>query len=136
MEVATAFATAVVRKRWPEIIPLLSTSAKSKYTADSLAAEFGWKQLGARLRREFIEASGESEDMVPKLDPPKRFETFEVEDRDPPPGHDPKVPIVWIEVDFQPSEDSEFDVCYNCFLAFVDEGEPRIEAYSIESAME
>ena len=39
-------------------------------------------------------------------------------------------------VDFQPSENSEFDYCYNCFLAFVDEGGPRIAAYAIESATE
>lgn len=27
-------------------------------------------------------------------------------------------------------------ICYNCFLAFIDEGGPRIAAYAIESATE
>jgi hypothetical protein len=99
-----------------------------------LAKELGWKELGPRLRREFMEATGESEDMVPELDPPKRFEIFEVEERDAPPNHDPQVPVGWVEVDFQPSEDSEFDVCYNCFLAFIEEGGPKICAYAIEMA--
>ncbi len=83
-----------------------------------------------------IEQTGEPDDIVPELDPPKRFEVFEVEDREPPAGLDPSVPVGWVEVDFQPSEDSEFDVCYNCFLAFIDASGPRIAAYAIESATE
>jgi hypothetical protein len=83
-----------------------------------------------------LDLTGEPEERVPDLDPPRRFEVFEVEERDPPAGHDPAVPVGWVEVDFQPSEDSEFDACYNCFLAFVDEGGPRVTAYAIESATE
>ncbi len=135
-EVASKFARAVVRRKWADIVPMLTTNAQSTFTAERLAAEFDWANLGPRLRREFIKASGESEDMVPKLDRPKRFEVFEVEERALPEGHDPAIPVGWVEVDFQPSEDSEFDVCYNCFLAFVDEDGPRITSFSIESAME
>ena len=135
-EVANKFARAVVRRKWADIVPLLSITAQAAFPADRLAAEFDWAILGPRLRREHIEASGESEDMVPELDRPKRFEVFEVEEREPPAGHNPAIPVVWVEVDFQPSEDSEFDVCYNCFLAFVDEDGLRIMSYAIESAME
>ncbi|MFO0952455.1 MAG: hypothetical protein U0835_15165 [Isosphaeraceae bacterium] len=133
---AREFARAVVRRKWEEILPLLSQSLRDRTTAESLADEFGWKQLGPRLRRMYIEESGEPEDIVPHLDPPKRFEVFEVEERDAPANLDPSVPFGWVEVDFQPGEDSGFDVCYNCFLAFVDEGGPRVAAFEIESAME
>jgi hypothetical protein len=135
-KVAGEFARAVIRRKWADLLPLFTASARSRLTAELLAAEFGWDHLGPRFRREFIDESGAPEDQVPELDPPKRFEVFEVEERDPPAGHDPGIPVWWVEVDFYPSEDSEFDVCYNGFLAFVDEGGARITAHAIESAME
>lgn len=133
-EVANAFGRAVIRKKWGDILPLLAAGLKEHTTAESIAEEFGWLRLRERLRQMHIQLTGETDEMVPDLDPPKRFEVFEVEERDPPVGHDPSVPVTWMEVDFQPSEDSEFDACYNCFLAFVDEGVPRIMAFVIESA--
>jgi hypothetical protein len=134
-EVADKFARAVIRKKWPEILPLLTLTFQSQTTEISLGKEFGWKQLSERLRQDYLAMTGLSEDMVAKLDPPKRFEIFEVEDRDPPAGHDPKQPYQWIEVDFYPDEDSEFDVCYNCLLAIIDDEGAKITAYKIEDAM-
>ena len=135
-EAAELFGRFVVRRKWAEMLPLFSAALAAQHTPQSLQAEFGWKSLGPRLRRMHLEATGEAEDIVPDLDPPKRFEVFEVEEREPPEGLAASVPFGWVEVDFQPSEDSEFDTCYNCFLAFIDEGGPRIAAYTIESATE
>lgn len=133
---AGQFGRAVVRRKWADLSALFTASAQSVHTPDALEQAFGWKHLEPRLRRMHIDMTGESEDMVPVLDRPKRFEVFGVEGRAPPDGHDPAVPVTWMEVDFQPAEDSEFDVCYNLFLAFIDEGGPRVTAYAIESATE
>ena len=136
MKLAREFARGVIRRRWAELPPLFAADARTPGTPESLEAAFGWARLGPRLRKMHLEMTGESEDDVPELDPPKRFEVFEVEEREPPAGLAASVPVGWVEVDFQPSEDSEFDVCYNCFLAFIDEGGPKIAAYAIESATE
>ena len=136
MKSAREFARAVIRRRWAELPPLFAADARSIHTPESLEAAFGWSHLGPRLRQMHMDMTGEPEDMVPELDPPKRFEVFEVEERDAPAGHDAAVPVGWVEVDFQPSEDSDFDQCYNCFLAFIDEAGPRITAYAIESSTE
>ena len=136
MAAAESFGRLVIRRKWAEILPFFSADLQKQHTAESLQSEFGWKSLGPRLRRMHIDLTGESEDVVPDLDPPRRFEVFEVEDRDPPIGLVPSSQSYWVEVDFQPSEDSDFDVCYNCFLAFIDEGGPRIAAFAIESATE
>lgn len=133
---AEVFGRLVVRRKWAEILPLFATALRSRHSPQSVQAEFGWKALGPRLRRMHIELTGEPGDSVPDLDPPRRFEVFEVEEREPPAGLAPLLPFGWVEVDFLPSEDSEFDVCYNCFLAFVDEAGPRIAAYAVESATE
>ena len=135
-DAAEAFGRLVVRRKWAEILPLFAAALQSKHTPQSVQAEFGWKALAPRLRGMHIERTGEPEDIVPELDPPKRFEVFEVEEREPPSSLAPSVPFGWVEVDFLPSEDSEFDVCYTCFLAFVDESGPRIAEYAIESATE
>jgi hypothetical protein len=89
---------------------------RAQRTADSLAAEFGWKQLKPRLKQMHSDLTGEDLSTLPNLDPPKRYEEFEMVEgqRDPPPKLDPSVPFGWVEVDFYPSEDSEFDNCYNC----------------------
>ncbi|MDG3004999.1 hypothetical protein [Paludisphaera mucosa] len=133
---AREFARAILRRKWDEVPPLCTTALRATLTVEALAAEFGWSALGPRLRREHIAATGEDEAMVPELDPPRRFEVFEVEERDPPAGHDPRIPLGWVEVDFLPSQGSEFDACYNCFLAFVDEAGPRVAAYDVEGATE
>lgn len=132
--IAEEFGRAVLSQEWAKLLPLFAR--QTKRTQEGLEAEFGWEELGPRLRKKWAEETGEIEDIVPDLDPPERFEVFEVEDRDPPPGHDPKIPFGWVEVDFQPSEDSMFDVSYNCFLAFIDEGGPKITAYAIENAVD
>ena len=136
IDAAECFGRFVIRRKWAEILHLFALDLQKQHTADSLQLEFGWKLLGPRLRRMHIDLTGESEDIVPHIDPPKRFEAFEVEDRDAPIGVVPSTEIYWVEVDFLPSEDSEFDVCYNCFLAFIDEGGPRIAAFAIESSTE
>lgn len=137
-ELAREFARAVLRKRWADLLPILASNLQAQRTADDLAAEFGWKHLRRRLKQMHNEMTGENVDELPTLDPPKRFEEFEMEDgqREPPPGHDPSIPFGWVEVDFYPAEDSAFDTCYNCFLAVIDEGGPRVAAYCIESATE
>lgn len=117
--VAHPFAEAVVNEDWDTMFSLLSAVAQSKYPAPKLAKHFRWKQLDARLRREWIEESGESAEMVPELDPPARFEIFEHEHPEPPVDHDPAIPFGWMKIEFFPDEDSEFDLCYNCLLAFV-----------------
>ena len=136
LKVAREFARAVIRRKWAELPPLFASAAPSAHTPESLEAAFGWKHLGPRLRQWHLAQTGETEEMVPDLDPPKRFEVFEVEEREPPLGLDPSLLVGWIEVDFMPAADSEFDVCYNCFLAFIDESGPRVAAYTIESATE
>jgi hypothetical protein len=136
MAAAKVFARAVIRKKWLELSQLFASAAQFENTPEYLEAAFGWKRLGPKLRQMHIDITGEDEEMVPELDPPKRYEMFEVEERDLPVGHDLNVPLCWVEIDFQPSEDSEFDQCYNCFLAFIDEGGPRVTAYAIESATE
>lgn len=133
-KVAREFARCIIRRKWEDALPLFSAVLQSRKSADDLASEFGWKQLGPRLRQMHIEMTGEDEEMVPDLDPPKRCEIYEDEQRDPP--ADLETFAGWIEVDFQPSEDSDFDVCYNCFLAIVEENGPRIAAYEIECATE
>jgi len=135
-KVARQFARAVIKRQWAELPPLFTADARAIHTPESLETAFGWKHLAPRLRQMHIDMTGESEEMVPELDPPKRFEVLEVEERDPPAGHDPAVPVGWVEVDFEPSEDSDFDQCYNCFLAFVDDAGPKITAYAIESSTE
>ncbi len=133
---ARAFARAIIGKKWGVVLTLLAAELKEHTTAETLADEFGWDQLGPRLRQMHIALTREPDDAIPELDPPKRFEVFEVEERQPPAGLDSTIAVNWIEVDFQPAEDSEFDVCYNCFLAFVDEGAPRVIAFVIEIATE
>ena len=135
-KIAREFARAIVRRKWVDVLSLLTASLRATQTVELLASEFGWGGLGPRLRQQYITESGIPEEMVSELDPPKRFEIFEVEDRDAPIGQDATIPFGWVEVDFQPSEDSEFDRCYNCFLAFVEEDGPKITAYAIEDAME
>ncbi len=143
MKVARQFARAVIKRRWMELSPLFAASAVAANTPESLEAAFGWAHLGPRLRQMHIDMTGEPEDLVPELDPPRRFEVFEVGNdyrgeplRQPPAGHDPSIPVGWVQVDFLPSEDSGFDQCYNCLLAFIDEAGPRITTYVIESATE
>jgi len=135
-EAASKFGRLVVRRKWAEILPLFTSALRRQHTPQTLEAEFGWKHLGPRLRQMFLAMTEAPEDQVPEIDPPKRFEVFEVEEREASNGYDANRPMTWIEVDFQPSEDSEFDECYNCFLAFVEEDGPKIAAYEIESATE
>lgn len=137
------FGRAVVRRKWDEILPLVTAGLRERVTSATLADEFGWKTLEPRLRQMHEEITGEALDPNDPLDPPKRFEVYEVEDevggepvRQPPAGHDPSIAVGWLEVDVLPAEDSAFDQCYNCFLAIVDEDGPRITAYAIESATE
>jgi len=133
---AREFARVVIRRRWLELPSLFASAVQPMHTPQSLESEFGWARLGPRLRQMHIAATGELAEDVPDLDPPKRYELFEVEEREAPSGHAPTVPVHWIEVDYQPAEDSEFDVCFNCFLAFFDKSGPRVAAYAIESAPE
>jgi hypothetical protein len=139
--VAREFARAIVRRKWDDIPPLLTAGLQARLSPASLAGEFGWDALEPRLRQMHADLTGEEPDPDDPLDPPRRFEVFEVEDevggepvRQPPAGHDSAVPVGWVEVDFLPDEDSAFDQCYNCLLAFVDEDGPRVTAYVIESA--
>ena len=134
--ISREFARSIVRRKWAEMRPLCSTALQAQRSVDELATEFGWDQLGPRIRQLEADRTGEPIEAVPLYDPPRRFEVFEVEERDPPPGHDPAVRVGWVEVDFAPAEDSEFDYCYNCFLAIIDEDGPKISAYVIESATE
>jgi hypothetical protein len=138
IELAREFAKAVIRRRWAELLPLLSSTLRAQRTADSIGAEFGWKHLLPRLKQMHSDQTGEDVSTCPDIDPPKRFEEFEMVEgqREPPSNLDPSIPFGWVEVNFYPSEDSEWDNCYNCFLAVVDEGGPRVAAYAIESATE
>lgn len=140
---AKRVARAIVRQKWDDIPPLLTAELRDRVSPASLADEFGWNTLEPRLRQMHATLTGETPDPDDPLDPPRRFEVFEVEDevggepvRRPPDGHDPAVLVGWVEVDFLPTEDSAFDQCYNCFLAIVDEDGLRVTAYVIESATE
>ncbi len=137
-KLAKEFARAVIRQKWDDLVPLLSSRLQTERSAEELAHEFGWKQLGPRLKQMHSELTGEELDELPDLDPPRRFEVFEMDDdqRDPPANFDRSIPFGWVEIDFYPAEDSGFDTCYNCFLAVIDESGPRIAAYCIESATE
>ncbi|MBI1323790.1 hypothetical protein GC170_11495 [bacterium] len=128
--VAESFANFVVKAKWAAILPLFSKSLVSEHTAESLADVLGWEVLGERLRQMHMEMSGEDEEMVPHLDPPERFEVYEEAEWDAPEEIEPD--LGWVEVDFLPSEESEFDTCFNCFLAMVDEDGPKIAAFEIQ----
>lgn len=130
MSVSETFANCVLTANWAAILPLFSKSLASEHTAVTLADSLGWDVLGERLRQMHMEMSGEDEEMVPHLDPPERFEAYEEAVWDAPEGIEPE--LGWVEVDFLPSENSEFDTCYNCFLAFVDEDGPKISAFEIQ----
>jgi len=42
-----------------------------------------------------------------------------------------------VQVNFLPSEDSGFDVCYDCFLAMTDEdGAKKIVAFEVENVFD
>lgn len=128
--VAEAFAQCVVTAKWAAILPLLSKSLASEHTAETLEDAFGWEVLDESLRQMHMEMSGEDEEMVPHLDPPDRFEVYEEAEWDAPEEIEPD--LGWVEVDFMPSEESEFDTCFNCFLAMVDEDGPKIAAFEIQ----
>lgn len=136
-DLACEFAEAVLHRRWADLLPLLASELRAQRTAALLAADFGWKQLLPRLKQMHSDLTDEDPSTLPNLDPPKRFDVFEMEEgqRATPANLDPTIPFGWVEVDFYPSEDSEFDSCYNCFLVVIDEGGPRVAAYFIESAM-
>ena len=127
--VSDAFANCVLTENWPAILPLLSKQLARISTAESLADELGWDVLGERLRQMHMQVSGEDEEMVPQIAPPERFEVYEEAVWDAPEEIEPD--LGWVEVDFLPSEDSGFDTCYNCFLAMVEEGGPKIAAFEI-----
>lgn len=128
--IAEAFDRCVVTAKWAEILPLLSKSLASEHTAETLEDAFGWEALGSCLRQMHMEMSGEDEEMVPHLDPPKRFEVYEEAVWDAPEGLEPD--LGWVEVDFLPSDESDFDTCFNCFLAMIDEDGPKIAAFEIQ----
>jgi hypothetical protein len=133
-KLAREFAEAVLRENWSGLSKLFAKSALSPSEAQSLAREFGWDQLGPRLRRMYAEMTGEPEDMIPHLDPPKRCVVFPAVNREPPAGLPPSVRVHFMGVHFLPGEDSGFDTCYDCFLSLIDENGPRVLAYDIELA--
>lgn len=132
-DVAEAFADAVVNEKWDAIPPLLTAEARERLTP---AAAFGWAALGPKLRADWIAATGEAPDEVPERDRPARFEVYEVEDREPPAGHDPEVMVGWAVINFMPAEGGEFEVSYDsfdCYLTIVDhEDGPKVADYVIE----
>lgn len=141
--VSREFAKAIIRRKWDDVLPLLASSLRARVSSASLAYEFGWGNLEPKLRQMHEAMTGETPDSENPLDPPRRYELYEHGNdyrgeplRPPPPGHDPSIPFGWMLVEFLPSEDSEFDQCYNCFLAIVDEDGPRISAYAVESPTE
>lgn len=141
--VAREFARAVVRRKWDDVLPLFTTNLRERITSAALADAFDWETLEPRLRQMHEAMTGETPDPDCPLDPPRRYEVYEVGNdyrgeplRPPPVEHDPAIPFCWMQVYFLPSEDSGFDECYNCFLAIVDEDGPRISSYDIESATE
>lgn len=123
---ATLFAKLILKKKWPGAAALFAAS-----TPEGVAEQFEWKKLKKRLHEEWIQATGIDPDIASDLDPPKRFEVFAMEDEPAPAGFE-AVPYCWIEVDFLPSEDSEFDHCYNAFLAFTGD-DPKIVAVRVDN---
>lgn len=139
LEAAERFADGVIAQRWTDLVKLFAASVRSRHSAESLEAAFHWDHLGPRLRQMFIAYSGEPAERVPHLDPPQRFDAFELGDdymgnplRNPPEGFEVGDTFGWVQIDFQPSEDSDFDECCCCFLAFIEEDGPKIIHYEID----
>jgi hypothetical protein len=76
---ARRFARAVIRRKWEEILPLLSQEAQTRLTAESLEKEFGWRHLGPRLREAWIAETGEPEEIVTKDEDGPRIAAYVIE---------------------------------------------------------
>lgn len=139
LQAAEKFAEALIEEQWTELTSHFAESVQSKHSSETLKSALGWENLGPRLRQMYIDLSGEAEESVPHLDPPEQFDAFELGDdymgnpmRNPPEGFDVGDSFGWVEIDFSPSDESGFDDCYSLYLAFIEEGGPKIIHYEID----
>lgn len=141
--VSELFGNAVLSRDWAAARALFCPASRKRISDAELALAFGWENLAPQLKESWAEQTGEDEEDIPELDPPTRFEASELDGRDeygPEPvvegGILPEEPAraqcTWVQIDFLPQEDSEFDVCYRCNLAMSEEDPAQIAGFSIE----
>jgi hypothetical protein len=146
LAVGEAFANAVCQEQWEDIYPLLSDSARAGLTAKAvekqLVKQFSWGKLLPALKKAWNQETDEDVDDF-DLDPPALYEVYESEGRheySPKPVFQTgltqptaKQKAAWLQIEFLPDEDSEYDQCYRCYLCMInDAGQDKIAGYIVE----